>query len=335
MTKPTIVDIARHAGVSIGTVSNALNNKGRVAEKTRKKVIASAEALGFVRDYNAARLKSGKSNLIGVIVEDITNPYMSELTVSMETVLGRNGYLPILANSSDKLERQSQLIEEMIGHGVAGIVLIPCAGTSSKEVDLIVSRKIPCVTTTRELPEALFDFVGTDDYFGAQDVVGHLLDEGCRTLVQIGGLENTSTGRLRREGFFAAHAARGMVANKDLVFPGGACREFGYETAKMLLGLNLTYDGIVCQNDIVAAGVYMAYAEAGKRIGDDVRLVGFDCLMETAVWDPPLTTVRGNPVAIGHDVAMLLLRRLEGDTSQVRRFRLTPELIIRRSSTGR
>ncbi|WP_068087522.1 LacI family DNA-binding transcriptional regulator [Polycladidibacter stylochi] len=334
MSKPTIVDIAKFAGVSIGTVSNALNNKGRISETTRKKVIAAAEELGFVPNYNASKLKSGKSNLIGVIVEDITNPYMSEQTVALEEVLAQKGYLPLLANTNDNVVSQRRLIEEMVGQGVAGIVLAPSNGTEVADMALIKARKVPCVLSTRELADLSFDFVGADDYQGAKLVTKHLLDAGHRRIVKVGGRESVSTGRLRTKGFCDAFEEQGISMATSRIISGDATRAFGKQIAQDLIQNPMFYTAIMCQNDIVAAGVYTALMKAGVKVGKDVAVTGFDGLKDTELWAPPLTTVRANPSAIGRDVGLHLLQRLEGDTSPVRRTRLMPELVIRQSTAN-
>ncbi|WP_068314143.1 LacI family DNA-binding transcriptional regulator [Polycladidibacter hongkongensis] len=332
MSKPTIVDIAKYAGVSIGTVSNALNNKGRISDATRKKVVAAAQELGFVPNYNASKLKSGHSNLVGVIVEDITNPYMSEQTVALEGVLAAKGYLPLLANTNDDVENQRKLIEEMVGRGVAGIVLAPSIGTVADDLALIQSRGVPCVLSTRELSDVTLDFVGADDFQGAKLITSHLLDLGHRNILKIGGHETVSTGRLRTQGFYSAFMERGLALNTTRVLPGYATRAFGKACVEQLLPELGTYSAIVCQNDIVAGGVYLALAEAGIRVGEDIAVTGFDGLKDTVLWGPPLTTARASPSAIGRDVGSQLLRRMQGDISPVRRTRLMPELLVRASS---
>ncbi len=330
--KITITEIARVANVSSATVSLVLNGKGRISEKTREKVKNAMQELGFIRDQSAVNLRLGSSQLIGVVVNDISNPFFAELTATLEQTVSTEGYLIIVANSADDPERQRHILSAMVGHGVAGLVVSPSAGTTSADFDFIRQREIPCVICVRELTGSGFDFVGADDYSGACMAVEHLYALGHRRIAFLGGVMGTSTWSFRKSGFLAAMEQLGGEVDDSLIMPGGTNREFGRRAAAMLLALKEPVTGAICHNDIVAIGVCAGLREAGVEVGRDISIVGFDNLPESEAWVPPLTTIEAYPRGVGAETGRLLLRRLHDEPSATINQRLLPKLIVRRST---
>ncbi len=330
--KPTIADIAKLAAVSVATVSNALNGTGRMSARTRRRVEAAMAELGFVRDHGAAKLRTGRSKLIGVLVNDISNPFFGEFAAALEAALSARGFLPILANTGDDADRQRALLDEMLGHGVAGLVVSPTIGTQPEDFALVRDRGIPCVTCVREVEDAPFDFIGADDFSAARLGTRHLLDGGHAKIAFVGGLPGAATWHRRCDGFFSALREHGIEPDEDLIRPGPAMRAFGRTAARQLADMGHPVSAVLCFNDIVALGACIGFKEAGVLVGKDVAVVGFDNLPDSEAWTPPLTTVEVYPRSIGANAAARLLRRLDGDESHPEISRLAPRLIARQSS---
>ncbi len=330
--KITITEIARIANVSSATVSLVLNGKGRISDKTRDRVNSALRELGFIRDQSAVKLRLGRSKLIGAIVNDISNPFFAELTAALEQTVSTAGFLLIVSNSADDPARQRELLSAMVGHGVAGLVVSPSAGTLPADFDFIKQRELPCVTCVRELAGIWMDFVGTDDFSGACLAIEHLFGLGHRRIAFVGGVPGTTTWGFRQQGFREAMHRFAVPVREELILPGPTNREFGRQIGRRLLSLDEQLTAVVCFNDIVAIGLCASLREAGIEVGRDVSVVGFDNLPESEAWTPALTTVEVYPRGLGVETGRLLLRRLKGESGSATNQRLTPKLIVRKST---
>ncbi|WP_172795198.1 LacI family DNA-binding transcriptional regulator [Polycladidibacter hongkongensis] len=330
--KITVADIARQAGVSVATVSNAINNTGRMSEQTRERVQTAMKELGFVRNYSAAKLRSGRSHLVGVLVQDLSNPLYSEFASALEAELSAHGYMPILANIGEDLERQDQLLGELIGHGVAGVVVTPVARSVATQFDAIVQRQLPCITMMREVEGLAADFIGIDDFHGGYLVGEHLVQLGHHRFAMIAGLEGTTTARLRGAGFLAALSEAGIPAEQVVSLHSEPTREGGELTARKLLQQDLGFSALFCHNDIMAIGASVALRDIAGIGARKIALAGFDNLEVSAMWQPSLTTVETSAQALGKDVGALLIARLNGETGVPVRRRRKPKLVVRDST---
>ncbi len=332
-SKITVSDIAKAAGVSVATVSNTLNDTGRMSEETKVRVKKAMQELGFVRDYNAAKLRSGRSRLIGVLIPDISVPLFAEFCNALEAVLSEHGYLPVVANVSDDPKRQRAMMEEVIGHGVAGIVICPSVGTTRGDFDIAITRGIPVITFSRKIEGLALDYIGSDHYQAAQLATEHLLEQGHRKFAMIAGLRETTPGRERERGFSETLKAAGIPKSDIHVRFCGYTRECGRKNALEMLATHIEFSALVCHNDLVSVGAAAELKKAGRVIGEDLALVGFDNLPESEAWTPALTSVEGYSGAIGKDVANLLIRRLEGDKAPPATQWIEPLLLVRASSS--
>ncbi|WP_319531663.1 LacI family DNA-binding transcriptional regulator [uncultured Cohaesibacter sp.] len=330
--KVTVADIAKRAGVSTATVSNAMNGTGRVSEKTRSKVQKAMDELGFVRDYTAAKLRTGRSRLVGVLIQNIANPFYGEFSASFEAALSQEGYLPIIANIGEDKAKQSALIAEVIAHGVAGIIISPSADTLLDDMQQIIDHKIPVVTFVREIEEAEFDFVGAHDYRCGELAAHQFLKDNHSTFAVIGGLESSSTGRLRAKGFLDALKRAGVGDDAIVVKQGPQSRNYGREAAIELADSPASFSAVFCHNDIVALGASAGFLSKGRVIGKDLSLIGCDNLPEADIWNPPLTSVETYSRSTGTIAAEIIVSRINGDVGPPRVVRLEPELIERQST---
>lgn len=332
-SKVTVSDIAKAAGVSVATVSNTINDTGRMTDETKARVKKAMQELGFVRDYNAAKLRSGRSRLVGVLVPDISIPFYAEFCTSLEAALSEHGYLPVIANVGEDTRRQQTMLEEVIGHGVAGIAISPSAGTKRSDFEIANTRRIPVVTFCREIEGLAMDYIGSNNYQAAQLATKHLLEQGHRKFAMIAGLQETMPGRERKRGFYDALKAAGIPESDIHVEVCGFDRECGRIKAQQLVSSKAEFTALLCHNDLVSVGAAAELKKAGRNIGEDLAVVGFDNLPEGEAWTPALTSVESYPRTIGKDVANLLIKRLDGEPTPTTTERVEPHLLIRDSSS--
>ena len=331
MKKVNIGDVARRAGVSIATVSYTLNGSGRVAEKTQKKVMKAAAELGFIPDNSAVKLRTGRSNLLGVIINDISNPFFSELVSDLEAAAWGAGYLTVVAASQDDPERQRQMIASMISHGVAGMIASPVHGAHPRDFEPLRAREIPYTICVRDIDDPDASFVGADD-FEAGRIAGHCaLRAGHRRIAFVGGYEGTATWRGRLAGMRAAVAESGLGGVVIDLRSGSEGAEFARAVVGALVSGPDAPTMIVGLNDVTAVGAYLAAHAAGLRIGVDLSVIGFDNLPLSDIVLPGLTTVELFPRRMGRACAADLMDRLADSALRPGTRRLTPVLVERGS----
>ncbi|MEV8466992.1 LacI family DNA-binding transcriptional regulator [Fluviibacterium sp. DFM31] len=328
----SIKEVAEHAGVSAATVSLVLNDKGSISDKTRKQVRKSAKELGFILNKSASRLRSGQSLLIGLVVNDISNPFFAELSANVETEAANAGYLSVIASTQDNVETQKFVIETMIGQGVAGLIISSATGSDEADFEVIRKHGIPYVLCVRELPGYAADFIGFDNFQAGVMAGEHILDRGYRDIAFVGGFADNTNRISRREGVKYAMRRRDpdLALVRDLVGP--ATRQYGHDATLELLAQSPDTSAIVCINDYVAIGAYAALKEKGREVGADVAVIGFDNVPESAAWNPPLTTVELFPRSIGSRAAKALVEKIRDNQRPPERIYLAPKLVVRDSA---
>lgn len=216
MNKVRISDIARAVGVSTATVSYAVSGTGRLSDATRKRILKVVEEMGYIRDGTASRLRTGHSALIGVILNTIKNPFFSELAASLEMEAYEGGYLTLLATAQNDPVRQRKLLHSMISQGVGAMIISPVHGTGNDLLAAAAQRKIPTVVCVRDLPGQERAFVGADEEMSGYLAASHLIKNGHRHMMFLGGYDATSTWSGRRDGILRVMAEAGV--------PEGSCR---------------------------------------------------------------------------------------------------------------
>ncbi len=324
----TLAMIAERLDLSTATVSLALRNSTLVAEETRKRVHALAEELGYIYNRSAASLRTARTNIVGLVVHDILNPYFAELVSAVETELGRHGQTVILFNHGDDPQRQRQFLETLLQYRADGMILCPAAGSKSADVQRIVDAGLPTVLIARELPD-LHDvpIIRGDDRTGIHFAVAHLIAEGHRRIALVGGQQDSSSASERKAGYEDALREAGIAVDPALEFPAGASRRAGRDICGDVLAANPT--AIVCFNDLLALGMMMELKRRGIDPGQDISLTGYDDIDEASVWSPGLTTVWNGQQEVGRIAAQTLLDVVGGHPPQEMRVLVKPELRVR------
>ena len=298
--------VADAASVHRSTASRALNPATRhlVAAEAVARIEEAARALGYRRDDLAASLRTGRTNLIGVMVPDIINPIFAPILQGVETALARQGYSALVANAGNDPARQLGVAEQLIGRRVDGLIL----ATSAEDdpiVAMCVQQDIPVVLVNRAERAARLPSVVSDDFEGMRLAVEHLFSLGHRRIGHVAGPAHLSTGVRRRAGFEAAMRTLGLEVDA-IVTAGAYQRGAGAMAAAELLD-SFAVTAIAASNDLLALGAYRAMAGLGLSCPQDVSIVGHNDMPLVDMVAPPLTTIRIDPLALGEKAAALLL----------------------------
>jgi len=332
LRRVTLADVAVRAGVSKSTASLVMQESDLVADSTREKVLAAIDELGYVYHRAAASLRMRRSRTVGVLVTDVINPFFAELNLGVEAELREIGEVSLVSSTYDDLERQTVLLKSFLEYQTDGVLLVPAIGTRERDLEILASRSVPLVLMTRYIGKAGPNYVGVEDVAGGRTATQHLLEHGCRRLAYFGGPEAATARRDRFKGFRSAvskSAAAEIV--QDWCVPTPTTSHDGYLTASRLLANEEPPpDGILCHGDTIAFGLMRAFREVGLRPPKDVRVIGYDDIEASAVWEPPLTTVSPHATQMGQVAAKMLRKAVAGKPLDGPHL-LPPDLVVRES----
>ncbi len=329
----TIVDIARAAGVSKSTVSYVLKGSPLVKAGTRARVEAIIEQYGYIYNRSAASLRTATSTFVGMVISDLTNPFFAELAAGIEDALYKSGYVPMLANTNEDIQRQAQVLRSMREHSVAGIVMSPARGTDCEALSAMLPALVPTVIVMRRVIGSPLAYVGQDNREGARLGVAHLIRLGHRRIAFLGASQTITTRQERIAGWQDAHEEAGLRADPDLIFESQPTREGGKICVLNALEARPTPTAFFCYNDIIAMGASRALTNRGIRVGQDVGVVGFDDIAEAEHNAPPLTTISCDTRQLGALGAESLISMLQGQAPSNHAL-TTPARLIARESCG-
>lgn len=331
--RPTIIDVALKAGVSKSTVSLVLQNSPSVREETRVLVRQAMADLGYVYNRAAANMRMANAGLIGLVINDLRNPFFTEFATSLQMALSDRGYAVVIANTDEDPKLQAQTVGTMIEHGVSAFIISPAYGDASATFDPILRAQLPTMQVLRRV-DARTDrlpFAGPDYLEGSRIATRHLLDQGARHVAFVGGLEGRAVTQERMAGYLQVLAAEGM---EPLVLSGKSSRAFGREMAHVLVRDHPGCDAVLCFNDLLALGLLTGCHEVGRRVGTDIKVVGFDDIEDAAQAYPSLTSVRCDVAGFGRRTATTIVSWLEDGTVPAPETRSAVALIVRESSQG-
>jgi LacI family transcriptional regulator len=330
--RPTIIDVARAAGVSKSTVSLVLQNSPLVRHETREGVRRAMADLGYVYNRAAANLRSSAAGLIGLVINDLRNPFFTEFATSVQMALSARGYATVIANTDEDPGTQAQVVTAMIEHGVAALILSPAYDDEAATFDPIARAGIPVLQVLRRVaPADRVPFAAPDYETGGRLAAEHLVAQGARRIAFLGGLPGRSVTQRRLSGYLDVLAERGLP---PVIVPGRPGRAFGRDAARVLAQDHPSVDAVICFNDLVALGLLAGSAALGRPVGPAFRVVGFDDIEDCADAFPALTSVSCGIARFGQTVAGTVLDWLQ-DGHPPRPETLTPvDLIVRASSTG-
>ncbi|MGC8963033.1 MAG: LacI family DNA-binding transcriptional regulator [Candidatus Bipolaricaulaceae bacterium] len=330
----TIRDVAARAGVSVATVSHVINGTRKVAPSTAERVCRAIEELGYQPNSLARGLRTRVTQVIGVLVSDITNPFFATLVRGVEDAARDAGYSVIICNSDEDPEKEDHYIRVLWQRRVDGLLIAPTQDGTSPAIQKLIKRKIPFVFVDRKAKGIEADAVLSDNVGGAYLATKHLIDRGHKKIGIVLGIPGATTTEERFAGYRQALKEAGILFSEELVVWGGYRMEGGRRAAGELLSLRDPPTAIFSTNNLMTVGVLQQLFARGIRVPDQVAVVGFDDLEWAEIASPSLTAVVQKPYTIGRTAADLLLKRLGGlgSVGQYQEVRIQVDLRIRSST---
>lgn len=336
MKKVTIRDIANELGITFSTVARALNNHPAIKASTKAAVHETANRLGYRPNKLASSLRSGKTKIIGVLVPRLDVSFFSSVVHGIESVMNENGYSILLYQSQESAKQEANGIETFLRTRVDGIIAsISLQTEQAGAYKDVKHRNIPLAFFDR-VPQGIdVPSVTIDDYRGGFMATEHLIQAGYRRIVHITESRDINIFTERLRGYQDALTQHNIPLDERLLIRGDFSIEFGRECVRRLLADGIPFDAVFTLEDFTAMGVVQALKAAGKRIPQDVGVVGFANEAFTQLVSPSISTVDQRTVEMGEQVARLFLKLLKkGDyyQHQPEKIVLQPELLLRASS---
>jgi LacI family transcriptional regulator len=329
-----IKDVAQHAGVSVGTVSNVINRPDLVAPETRTRVRAAIEQLGYVRSEAARSLRSGQSRIIGQLVLDMANPFFAEVASGAARAASEAGLRVMLCNSANDLAEEKAYLSLFAEQRVRGVLLTPADATEAN-LDVLKRHQIPYVLVDRVTSQGCS--VSVDDVAGGRLGVAHLTETGHRRIAYVSGPMSLAQCRDRRTGALRAIAAHGLPEDSLVHIEADRMDvAAGRDAGHRLLKLSQVPTAVFCANDLLALGVLQALYAAGVSVPGEMAIVGYDDIEFAAAAAVPLTSVRQPSAEMGRIAAELLVSEVTTGPANHRHRRvvLEPELVVRESTAA-
>ncbi|MFI5614327.1 LacI family DNA-binding transcriptional regulator [Amycolatopsis sp. NPDC051903] len=328
----TMQQVADALGVSLSTVSLAFRDAPVVAPATRERVRAEAARLGYVYHRAAANLRRGRSNLVGLVVPVITNPFVAQMATGVQEVLAEHGFVLLLANTGGSVEQQLKLVRTLAEQRAAGAVVIPVLDTPAADLRAAHAAGLPFVLVNRDIEGAGLPFVHQDDEAIADLAADHLFAEHhVRTVGYFGGVEAARPRRVRLARLRERAADAGVTFAQRWAVGTAPTPEEAYATARRLLAGGSPPEALVCHSDELAWSLLRALAEAGIGPGE-CRVVGIDGIPTSAMFSPALTTVAVDALGEGRYAGAVLLDELGVlDLAEHTERPAPPALVVRES----
>jgi len=328
---PRLRDIAERAGVSVNTVSRALNDKPDISAATRERVRAIAKTLGYTPNKLARSLLRGRSETLGLVVTDCTDPYYSALIRAVESAAAQRGFGLLLTTSDEDVGKEVRGLSQLLEHRVDGVLLVP-VDVTAKHVSTLLNSGRPVVLLSRRPPDYLGGFVGTDNFLAAELAVAHLVKLGHTRIARLDRTGTASSAEEIRRGFRHALSAAGITEDPTRTHCFAPTIEGGRAAAAWLLGLQPLPTAVVTNNDAQAIGLIHDLQDAGVSVPGNISIIGFNDIALSSLVRPPLTTVAHPIREIGTLGAERLIDYIEGSSRSTTAEVLAPRLVIREST---
>ncbi|MET7426894.1 LacI family DNA-binding transcriptional regulator [Dactylosporangium sp. NPDC005555] len=320
-----IKEVARRAGVSIGTVSNVLNRPELVASSTRQRVLDAITELGYVRNDSARQLRAGHSRQIALVVLDVTNPFFTDVVRGAEAAAEEHGVMVVVCNSGEDAGREHRHLDLLEEQRVRGVLITPVDESPNSRLEQLIQRGTPVVLVDRGSGRHSRCSVAVDDLLGGRLAGEHLLEQGHQRITFVGGPATITQVRERHAGIADAVAGKAelsVVSTPNLTVAAGRAA-----------AAEIDATAVFCANDLVALGVLQGLTQRGIRVPQDVAIVGYDDIEFAAAAAVPLSSVRQPREQLGRTATAMLLEEIEDDgRHEHRHVVFQPELIVRESS---
>lgn len=332
----TIKDIAKELNISCSTVSRALKDFPGISPKTRKAVVDLANKYNYRPNAIALSLRNQKTNIIGVIIPETVHFFFSTVISGIEDEAMKEGYNVMICQSNESYEREADSIDALMSARVDGLLVSISRETSDlKHLQKVRDEGTPLVFFDRLVEGMNASSVIVDDYEGAYDATVHLIEQGCKHIVHLGGPENLILSRKRKEGYISALEDHNIPIDESLIVE---CREGKNELAEKLfsdlLATGKQIDGVFANNDMAALGVLASTKKHNLKVPEDIAIIGFSDWQFCALLEPALSSVNQLGYEMGREAARLMLDEInnEDNTRKSQISILEPVIIPRASS---
>ena len=330
-------DVARAARVSKQTVSAVINNKSGISEKTRIRVREIIARLDYQPNLLAGSLRAQRSFTVGVVIPSITNPFYPELVRGIEDEAQRQGYSVFLCNADENSEKEIQYLDLLRRHRIAGLIAatIRVNKAWTEALKSLAGQGVPVVfvpSTHKRGNQVVCIMADVEE--GFIKATDHLLDLGHERIGMISPPPDAEKQNPRVSGFLKAHVRRGKKVSAELVVPGGWHVADGQQSAARLLRLSRPPTAIVAPNDMAAIGAIIKIKELGRRVPEDIAVVGYDNIAIAEWYDPALTTVDQPHYRMGQRAMQAVLDRLNHPEEPAEMIKFETTLVVRHSSGG-
>jgi LacI family transcriptional regulator len=333
-TRTTLKQIAEELGISSSTVSRVLNGhakRHRINSETEAAVRKLAEKRNFSPNQLARSLRLSKTNTIGLVVPDISNPFFASIARSVENEARHQGYSVVLCDTEDRTDLEIEVLGLLEGRKVEGLVLVP-VGQECAHLKRYERNGLPVVVVDRWFRALKLPCVASDDYRGALEAVGLLLKSGHRCIACIQGLPGTAPNEERVRGYRDALRERGVKVDASLIVGDDFQEPNGYVQTQRLLRQRPDVTALWCLNNLISLGALRALSEAGRRVPEDVSVVSFDDPPYAPYLATPMTTVAQQHAEMGREAVRLLFERIaSGKRVKPERVILPTKLVERKS----
>ncbi|WP_125154618.1 LacI family DNA-binding transcriptional regulator [Clostridium rectalis] len=328
----TIKDIAKEASVSIATVSRVINNKSQgVGKETRKKILSIMEKYNYVPSSVARGLVTKKTNIIGLILPDINNPFFPGIVRGAEDAANKYGYNIILCNTDDNEKRERTYIQILKEKCVEGILYTSILNNKNKNVKLFYQHNIPFVSLDRSVDMKNVPFVCTNGEIGMHKIVEYLVQNGHAEIAYISGEKQIETSYSRLQGYKKALNKFGIPINEKIIKYGDYKINSGRACIRELLDSNETFTAVACENDLMAIGALEVLNNRNIKVPQQISITGYDNIFLTNVTFPKLTTIAQPTYDMGYKAVELLMSIINKEENYKKQIVLEPDLVIRDS----
>ncbi|HEY3312441.1 MAG TPA: LacI family DNA-binding transcriptional regulator [Anaerolineales bacterium] len=329
----TIHDVARRAGVASITASRVINNSGYASQKTRELVLAAAREMGYIPNRLASSLRSRRTNVLALVLTDITNPFFTVAARGVEDAANQAGYTVIFCNTDEDQDKERKYVEILMQNRVDGVILVP-SDSDSTSVEFLQQNGVQVVVIDRHVSNKKVDQVRCDSVGGAYQLTRLLTSLGHKRIALLNGPENVSTAADRLLGYTQAiREAGSILPEQGLIFSGNFTRASGYEMTQKVLSMRVRPTALFAANNFIALGALQALQEARLRVPEDMAVVAFDDLPESLVTSPFLTAAAQPVYEMAARATEILIRRLAGENpAEFEELIFPTKLILRRSS---
>jgi len=327
----TMRDVAQKAGVSIKTVSRVVNNQGEIADATRQRVLKVISELGYRPNLVARGLVTQRTNTVGLVIPDITNPFFPEVARGVQDLAQAKNYNVFICNTDENPQEDLKTLHSLAAQAVDGIIIFSSLVTD-ENLNTFANSYRPIVTINRRFSRAGVSHVDVDNYRGAKLAVAHLIERGHTNIGMLAGISPLPQEVRRVKGYYDTLAEHNLPLNKDWIVPGPPTMADGYQTAHKLLTEHPQITAFFAYNDLLALGALRACHDLGRSVPDDCAIVGFDDIQLASMVTPALTTVHYDKYNLGRQAMARLLEMIDNQKQEFSTINIDVKLNVREST---